>query len=186
MAGQAPQFPQRCRGQIGQLDLVHRSRLRHRQDLEGERAAQEIDGCHVYRSIRRAARSNGLSTTWCGRTVWRFRRTRSFLYVADTGATHKENGPRHIRRFAVSKDGKSVKGGEIVRRMYRRPLRRIPRSIGTGASGRAPTRASIVSIATGRSSARSSFPRSSLTSLSAGSSATVFSSAARHRSTPSS
>ncbi len=23
------------------------------------------------------------------------------LYVADTGATHKENGPRHIRRFAV-------------------------------------------------------------------------------------
>ena len=35
------------------------------------------------------------------------------LYVADTGATHKENGPRHIRRFAVSRDGKSVKGGEV-------------------------------------------------------------------------
>ncbi len=37
----------------------------------------------------------------------------SVLYVADTGATHKENGPRHIRRFAVAADGRSVTGGEV-------------------------------------------------------------------------
>ena len=81
-------------------------------DLEGERAAQEIDGCHVYRvdpasgAVERViddmVRPNGLA----------FSPDESLLYVADTGATHKENGPRHIRRFTVSKDGKGVKGGE--------------------------------------------------------------------------
>ena len=35
------------------------------------------------------------------------------LYVADTGATHAENGPRCIRRFAVSQDGKGLKGDGI-------------------------------------------------------------------------
>src|SRR5205814_548875 len=31
-----------------------------------------------------------------------------FLYIADTGATHRENGSKHIRKFAVSADGKSL------------------------------------------------------------------------------
>ncbi len=35
------------------------------------------------------------------------------LYVADTGANRQENGPQHIRRFTVSEDGKSLKGGGI-------------------------------------------------------------------------
>ena len=81
-------------------------------DNEGDRAEPEIDGCHVYRvdasgSVERViddmTRPNGLA----------FSPDERFLYVADTGATHKENGPRHIRRFAVSKDGKNVTGGEV-------------------------------------------------------------------------
>ncbi len=81
-------------------------------DNEGDRAEPEIDGCHVYRvdasgAVERViddmARPNGLA----------FSPDERFLYVVDTGATHKENGPRHIRRFAVSKDGKSVTGGEV-------------------------------------------------------------------------
>ena len=36
-----------------------------------------------------------------------------YLYIVDTGATHVENGPRHIRRFAVGANGKSLKGGEV-------------------------------------------------------------------------
>jgi gluconolactonase len=80
-------------------------------DNEGDRAEPEIDGCHVYRvdasgSVERViddmARPNGLA----------FSPDERFLYVADTGATHKESGPRHIRRFAVSKEGRSVIGGE--------------------------------------------------------------------------
>ena len=37
----------------------------------------------------------------------------SLLYIVDTGATHVENGPRHIRRFKVSADGRSLSGGEV-------------------------------------------------------------------------
>ena len=82
-------------------------------DNEGDRATPEIDGCHVYRldpgngEVERViddmVRPNGLA----------FSPDESLLYVADTGATHKENGPRHIRRFAVAKNGKSVNGGEV-------------------------------------------------------------------------
>ncbi len=36
------------------------------------------------------------------------------LYVADTGATHKENGPRHIRVYdETGKAGAKVKGGKV-------------------------------------------------------------------------
>ena len=33
--------------------------------------------------------------------------------VADTGATHKEDGPRHIRRFMTDVSGAKLSGGEI-------------------------------------------------------------------------
>ncbi len=82
-------------------------------DNEGERAPQEIDGCHVYRVdpktgevarvIDDMVRPNGLA----------FSPDEKLIYVADTGATHFENGPRCIRRFAVSPDGRSVKGDGI-------------------------------------------------------------------------
>ncbi len=81
-------------------------------DNEGERAEPEIDGCHVYRvdpggTVERVIddmlRPNGLA----------FSPDERILYVADTGASHKENGPRHIRRFAVAADGRSLSGGEV-------------------------------------------------------------------------
>ena len=82
-------------------------------DNEGDRATPEIDGCHVYRVdphsgavdrvIDDMVRPNGLA----------FSPDETVLYVADTGATHVENGPRHIRRFAVSGDGRSVKTGKV-------------------------------------------------------------------------
>ena len=82
-------------------------------DNEGDRADPEIDGCHVYRvdhssgAVERIiddmVRPNGLA----------FSPDETTLYVADTGETHKENGPRHIRRFTVAKDGGSVTGGEV-------------------------------------------------------------------------
>ena len=34
------------------------------------------------------------------------------LYIADTGATHVVDGPRHIRAFQVADDG-SLSGGEV-------------------------------------------------------------------------
>jgi gluconolactonase len=79
-------------------------------DNEGDPATPEIDGCHVYRIdpktgavtrlIHNMVRPNGIA----------FSPDEKLLYVADTGASHKENTPRCIRRYAVNADGKSVKG----------------------------------------------------------------------------
>lgn len=81
-------------------------------DYEGHKSVTEIGGNHLYRvdpasgAITIAANDfvcpNGLAFSVDERT----------LYVADTGATHKENGPRHIRAFNVGDDG-CLGGGEV-------------------------------------------------------------------------
>jgi gluconolactonase len=82
-------------------------------DYEGDRANSEIGACHVYRfdpetgDIRIVAddfvKPNGLA----------FSPDESFLYIADTGATHQPGGPAHIRRHAVGADG-VLSGGEVI------------------------------------------------------------------------
>jgi gluconolactonase len=59
------------------------------------------------------ARSPLSSPIWFARTASPFSPDEKYLYVADTGATHKENGPRHIRRFTVDADGARLSGGEV-------------------------------------------------------------------------
>lgn len=81
-------------------------------DYEGEYGEEEIGGCHVYRvdphsgDVAKVAgdfeKPNGLA----------FSPDERLLYVADTGASHLENGPRHIRRFSVSDEG-MLSGGEV-------------------------------------------------------------------------
>jgi gluconolactonase len=81
-------------------------------DYEGHRADSEIGACHVYRvdphsgEIRIAAddfvRPNGLA----------FSPDEKRLYVADTGATHVPDGPRHIRVFDVGENG-GLTGGDV-------------------------------------------------------------------------
>ncbi|MEL6564374.1 MAG: SMP-30/gluconolactonase/LRE family protein [Pseudomonadota bacterium] len=80
-------------------------------DYEGARADSEIGACHVYRvapsgEISIAAddylKPNGLA----------FSPDESLLYIADTGATHTEGGPKHIRRHSVAPGG-TLSGGEV-------------------------------------------------------------------------
>ena len=80
-------------------------------DYEGDRAVSEIGSCDVYRvdpsgDIRIVAddyhKPNGLA----------FSPDENLLYVADTGATHDKNGPKHIRTHQVAADG-SLSGGEV-------------------------------------------------------------------------
>ncbi|MGI4983722.1 MAG: SMP-30/gluconolactonase/LRE family protein [Janthinobacterium lividum] len=88
-------------------------------DYEGGRAESETDGCHVYRlspaggEIRRVAddfvKPNGLA----------FSPDESVLYVVDSGASHFENGPRHIRAFDVRPDGSLAGSGRVLIEMPR-------------------------------------------------------------------
>jgi gluconolactonase len=81
-------------------------------DYEGHKAESEVGACHVYRidpqtgDVGIAAddfvRPNGIA----------FSPDESRLYVADTGATHVKDGPRHIRVFDVSADG-NLSGGKV-------------------------------------------------------------------------
>ena len=64
-------------------------------------------------STRRAACSTQLPPTSRNPTASRSRPTSALLYVVDTGATHRKDGPRHVRRFRVNEDGRSVSGGEV-------------------------------------------------------------------------
>jgi len=71
-------------------------------DYEGDRAESEIGACHVYRieeeshSIIRVAddyvQPNGLA----------FSPDEKSLYVSDTGGTHQEGGPAHIRKHDLN------------------------------------------------------------------------------------
>ncbi len=81
-------------------------------DYEGHKGTSEIGACHLYRIDPRSGevaiaaddfvRPNGLA----------FSPDESLLYVADTGATHRREGPRHIRRFRVDAGGR-LSGGEV-------------------------------------------------------------------------
>jgi gluconolactonase len=80
-------------------------------DYEGERALPELP-CNVYRldtdgSLAVVADDfvmpNGIA----------FSPDESHVYVSDTGATHEADGPRHIRRLAVSTNGRELGSGSV-------------------------------------------------------------------------
>ncbi len=82
-------------------------------DYEGDRAPQEIDGCYVYRADGKTGALSAVVTDMVRPNGLAFSPDEKYLYIADTGATHAENGPRHIRRFKVAANGKSLTGGEV-------------------------------------------------------------------------
>ncbi|WP_247887151.1 SMP-30/gluconolactonase/LRE family protein [Azospirillum sp. SYSU D00513] len=79
-------------------------------DYEGYKAPQEQAGCYVYRldpatgELRVAAddfvKPNGLAFSPDERT----------LYIADSGASHGDDQPHHIRAFSVGEDGRLSEG----------------------------------------------------------------------------
>jgi gluconolactonase len=81
-------------------------------DYEGHKADSEIGACHVYRVDPHSGdvaivaddfvRPNGLA----------FSPDEKRLYIADTGGTHVKDGPRHIRVFQVSDEGR-LSGGHV-------------------------------------------------------------------------
>jgi len=70
-------------------------------DYEGDRAEQEIEGCHVYRADPATGAVARVVSTMAKPNGPAFSPDETNLYVGDTEITHQKDGPRHIRKFAV-------------------------------------------------------------------------------------
>ncbi|KAA2236048.1 SMP-30/gluconolactonase/LRE family protein [Salinarimonas soli] len=81
-------------------------------DYEGHKAESEIGACHLYRIDPRSGALSIAADDFVRPNGLAFSPDERILYVADTGATHVTDGPRHIRRFAVAEDGR-LNGGEV-------------------------------------------------------------------------
>ena len=81
-------------------------------DYEGLRQERELDGCHVYRIDPDTAEVSRVAGDFARPNGLAFSPDESRLYIADTGATHDPDGPRHIRAFDVV-DDRTLSGGEV-------------------------------------------------------------------------
>ncbi len=80
-------------------------------DYEGERAEPELP-CQVYR-IDVDGSLNVVADDFVKPNGLAFSPDESILYIADTGATHQHDGPKHIRALPVSSDGRSLNAGQV-------------------------------------------------------------------------
>ena len=74
-------------------------------DYEGNLSVMEQDGAHVYRIDGTTGALTRVATDFEKPNGLAFSPDEKYLYIADTGVTHKLGGPKHIRRFDVSADG---------------------------------------------------------------------------------
>jgi gluconolactonase len=82
-------------------------------DYEGDAAASEIGACHVYRLDPGDGSLSIVAGDFVQPNGLAFSPDESRLYIVDTGATHREGGPHHVRRFEVSANGRQLAGGEV-------------------------------------------------------------------------
>jgi len=82
-------------------------------DYEGAPAESEIGACHVYRIDPDTAAVERVADDFVKPNGLAFSPDESLLYIADTGASHDPDGPRHIRRFQVSSDGCSLSASSL-------------------------------------------------------------------------
>ncbi|NND92633.1 MAG: SMP-30/gluconolactonase/LRE family protein [Granulosicoccus sp.] len=79
---------------------------------EGDKSDSETGGSHVYRIDPVSMEVVVVATDFVQPNGLAFSPGEKRLYIVDTGATHQENGPRHIRVFDVGQDN-SLSGGEV-------------------------------------------------------------------------
>ena len=82
-------------------------------DYEGDRSPSDIGGSHVWRHDPRTGQTHAVAQDFVQPNGLCFSPDERLLYIADTGATHKEEGPRHIRVFDVSPSGDSIGNGRL-------------------------------------------------------------------------
>jgi gluconolactonase len=81
-------------------------------DYEGNKAESEIGACHVYRIDPKSGEIEAVITDMVRPNGIAFSPDEKLLYVVDTGRTHGDKNPAHMRVFKVS-DKNKVSGGEV-------------------------------------------------------------------------
>jgi gluconolactonase len=81
-------------------------------DYEGDAAPSEIGARNVYRFEPATGRIDAVATDFVQPNGIAFSPDESLLYVVDTGRTHVDDGPHHVRRFRVRAVG-TLAGGEV-------------------------------------------------------------------------
>jgi gluconolactonase len=79
-------------------------------NYEGER---ELEGCHVYRIDPETGRVRQMTNDMVMPNGLAFSPDERWLYVIDTGSTHRPDGPNHIRVFPVGAD-QSLGEGRVI------------------------------------------------------------------------
>lgn len=83
-------------------------------DYEGFRAFSEIGASNVYRVDGQTGEVTAIATDFEKPNGLAFNKDESRLYVVDSGATHRADGPRHVRVLDVGSDGKSLAANRIL------------------------------------------------------------------------
>jgi gluconolactonase len=83
-------------------------------DYEGDAAPGELGAQNVYRVDPQSGQVGIIAADCVQPNGLAFSPDERALYVVDSGLTHRVDGPHHVRRFAVSADGRSVSGGEVL------------------------------------------------------------------------
>lgn len=82
-------------------------------DYEGDTADSEIGASHVYRVDPMDGIVTQITHDFVQPNGLAFSPDETTLYIADTGASHVKDGPRHLRAFEVAPDGKSLRGAGL-------------------------------------------------------------------------
>ena len=81
-------------------------------DYEGDASANEQGAQRVYRLDPATGATTVVASDFVQPNGLAFSPDESLLYIVDTGATHRDNGPHHVRRFKVNANG-TLSGGEV-------------------------------------------------------------------------
>jgi gluconolactonase len=80
-------------------------------DYEGDKAESEIGNCNVYRVDGQSGKISIVADDFVKPNGLAFSPDEKILYIADTGMSHQEGGPKHIRKLDVSPDGSKLAKG---------------------------------------------------------------------------
>ena len=82
-------------------------------EYEGDRHQADLEASHVYRFDPRDGSTTAVTEDFVKPNGLAFSPDERLMYIADTGATHVDDGPKHIRVFDVSDNQSRLVNGRL-------------------------------------------------------------------------